>query len=264
MERVCAMIGEDGLLETRTAERLSVEVYESRQAMGEAAAARAGSAVRELLEEPGRRVRMVFAAAPSQNELYEGLIRETGIDWSRVEAFHMDEYLGLDAEAPQNFGNYLTGRLFGAVKPGRVELLDGTADADRECARYSELLGEAPIDIVCLGIGENGHIAFNDPPVADFDDPVTVKVVQLDEACRRQQVNDGCFSALEEVPTQALTLTVPALMAGAQLFGIVPGASKREALGAALEAPIGTGCPATILRTHPNIVLFADKEAFGR
>jgi glucosamine-6-phosphate deaminase len=144
-----------------------------------------------------------------------------------------------------------------------VELLDGMADVELECARYSELLREAPIDIVCLGIGENGHIAFNDPPVADFNDPVLVKAVLLEEACRRQQVNDGCFSRLEEVPAHALTLTIPALMAAGQLVGIVPGASKRSALQAALQDPVSTACPATILRSHPDMVLFTDREAFG-
>ncbi|MRN53774.1 glucosamine-6-phosphate deaminase [Paenibacillus monticola] len=252
----------EGLLDVRTAERMSIHIYSRRSLMGAAAAARVGENMRRLLDQD-RRLRMVFAAAPSQNELYEGLVREKRIDWSRVDAFHMDEYIGLNGAAPQSFGTFLTDRLFSRVKPGRVELLSGMADAGQECARYSELLREAPIDIVCLGIGENGHIAFNDPPVADFNDPVLVKAVLLEEACRRQQVNDGCFSRLEEVPTHALTLTIPALMAGGQLFGIVPGASKRTALQAALQDPVSTDCPATILRTHPDMVLFTDREAFG-
>ncbi|WP_336762206.1 glucosamine-6-phosphate deaminase [Paenibacillus sp. USHLN196] len=250
-------------LESRVVERMSVQVYADRDQMGAAAAAAVGAELRQLLQDSGRRVRMVFAAAPSQNELYEGLVMEQGIDWSRVCAFHMDEYIGLPDTAPQRFGRYLTERLFSRVQPGRVELIDGLGDVEQECQRYGELLRVDPIDIVCLGIGENGHIAFNDPPVADFEDPLLVKAVKLDDACRRQQVNDGCFARLDDVPEEALTLTVPALMAGSKLFGIVPGKFKRSALAAALYDPVSTACPATILRTHPKITMFTDREAFG-
>lgn len=250
-------------LETHIVERMSVQVYGDRDQMGAAAAAAVGARLRQLLQDSERQVRMVFAAAPSQNELYEGLVQEQGIDWSRVCAFHMDEYMGLADTAPQRFGEYLTERLFSRVQLGRVELLDGLHDVEQECERYGDLLCAAPIDIVCLGIGENGHIAFNDPPVADFEDSRVVKAVKLDEGCRRQQVNDGCFARLDDVPMEALTLTVPTLMAGRELFVIVPGASKRSALTAALHDPISTTCPATILRTHPGITMFTDREAFG-
>lgn len=250
-------------LKTHFVERMSVHVYDDRGQMGAAAAVAVGARLRQLLQDSERQVRIVFAAAPSQNELYEGLVREQGIDWSRVCAFHMDEYIGLADTAPQRFGRYLTERLFSRIQPGRVELLDGLHDVDQECRRYGDMLRAAPIDIVCLGIGENGHIAFNDPPVADFEDLLDVKAVKLDEACRRQQVNDGCFSRLDDVPASALTLTVPTLMAGRELFVIVPGASKRSALTAALHDPISTACPATILRTHPGITMFTDREAYG-
>ncbi|UPK42531.1 glucosamine-6-phosphate deaminase [Paenibacillus pabuli] len=250
-------------LKTHIVERMSVQVYADRNQMGAAAAAAVGARLRQLLQDSECQVRMVFAAAPSQNELYEGLVREQGIDWSRVCAFHMDEYMGLADTAPQRFGQYLTDRLFSRVQPGRVELLDGLQDVEQECQRYGDLLRAAPIDIVCLGIGENGHIAFNDPPVAHFEDPRVVKAVELDETCRRQQVNDGCFAHLDDVPAEALTLTVPTLMAGRELFVIVPGASKRRALAAALHDPISTACPATILRTHPEITMFTDREAYG-
>ncbi|MGC5773966.1 glucosamine-6-phosphate deaminase [Paenibacillus pabuli] len=250
-------------LETYIVERMPVKVYGDRDQMGAAAAAAVGARLRHLLQDSEHQVRMVFAAAPSQNELYEGLVREQGIDWSRVCAFHMDEYIGLADTAPQRFGRYLTERLFSRVQPGRVELLDGLHDVEEECRRYGDLLRAAPIDIVCLGIGENGHIAFNDPPVADFEDTRVVKAVKLDEACRRQQVNDGCFERLDDVPVEALTLTVPSLMAGRELFAIVPGASKRRALAAALHDPISTACPATILRTHPGITMFTDREAYS-
>ncbi|WP_440111420.1 glucosamine-6-phosphate deaminase [Paenibacillus sp. QZ-Y1] len=250
-------------LETHIVERMSVKVYGDRDQMGAAATAAVGARLRQLLQDSERQVRMVFAAAPSQNELYEGLVREQSIDWSRVCAFHMDEYMGLADTAPQRFGRYLTERLFSRVQPGRVELLDGLHDVEQECQRYGDLLRAAPIDMVCLGIGENGHIAFNDPPVADFEDSRLVKAVKLDETCRRQQVNDGCFARLDDVPAEALTLTVPTLMAGRELFVIVPGASKRNALAAALHDPISTACPATILRTHPGITMFTDREAYG-
>ncbi|MEK4042634.1 glucosamine-6-phosphate deaminase [Paenibacillus sp. FSL H8-0048] len=244
-------------------ERMRVLVYNERSQMGVAAAAAVGQRIRDLQMQSTAPVRIVFAAAPSQNELYEGLVREQGIDWSRVHAFHMDEYIGLPEDAPQRFGNYLQERLFKRVNPGRIELLGRTGNIEEECRRYAALLNEAPIDIVCLGIGENGHIAFNDPPVADFADPLVVKVVELDQACRTQQVNDGCFASLEDVPTHALTLTVPALMAGRHLFTIVPGLAKRAALQAALHGPLSTACPASVLRTHPDITLFTDRDAFG-
>ncbi|GGF92081.1 glucosamine-6-phosphate deaminase [Paenibacillus albidus] len=250
-------------LETHKVECMTVQVYDQRSQMGAAVAAQVGQKIRELQQDSTRQVRIVFAAAPSQNELYEGLVQEQGIDWSRVCAFHMDEYIGLADAAPQRFGRYLTDRLFSRVNPGRVELLYGLEDTEQECRRYAALLSEAPIEIVCLGIGENGHIAFNDPPVADFADPLQVKAVELEAACRRQQVNDGCFARLDEVPTHALTLTVPALMAGRHLYAIVPGASKRSALQSALRDPVSTACPATILRTHPDITMFTDRDAFG-
>ncbi|MEK3835891.1 MULTISPECIES: glucosamine-6-phosphate deaminase [unclassified Paenibacillus] len=244
-------------------ERMRVLVYNERSQMGAAAAGAVGQCIRDLLGKSQSPIRIVFAAAPSQNELYEGLVREQGIDWSRVHAFHMDEYIGLPEKAHQRFGNYLQERLFSRVNPGRIELLGRTGNIEGECRRYAELLNEAPIDIVCLGIGENGHIAFNDPPVADFADPLLVKAVELDEACRTQQVNDGCFATLDDVPTHALTLTVPALMAGYHLFAIVPGKAKRAALQAALHGPLSTACPASLLRTHPAITLFTDRDAFG-
>ncbi|MBY3618733.1 glucosamine-6-phosphate deaminase [Acinetobacter sp. CUI P1] len=244
-------------------EQMRVLVYNERSQMGAAAAGQVGQRIRALLEQSSAPVRMVFAAAPSQNELYEGLVQEQGIDWSRVCAFHMDEYIGLPADAPQRFGNYLQERLFSRVNPGRIELLGRTGNIEEECRRYGALLNEAPIDIVCLGIGENGHIAFNDPPVADFADPYPVKIVLLDEACRQQQVNDGCFPSLDEVPTHALTLTVPALMTGQYLYAIVPGKAKHDALLAALHDPVSTACPASILRTHPGITLFTDRDAYG-
>ena len=241
-------------------DRLTVVRHPDRRTLGAVAGRGVAAVVRRLLAaQPG--VRMIFAAAPSQRETLAELARAEGIDWSRVTAFHMDEYLGLPADAPQRFGRFLEEHLFAAVRPGRVHLIDGAADPADECRRYAALLAAAPIDVVCLGVGENGHIAFNDPPVADFHDPVPMKVVTLDDACRRQQVNDGCFPALADVPTRALSLTIPSLMAGRHLCCAVPGPTKRAAVARLLSGAVGTDCPATILRTHADCTLHVDAES---
>lgn len=242
-------------------DRLKVRKFATRQQMGEAAAADAAAHMKRLLSEQ-ERVRMVFAAAPSQNEFLQALVGTEGLDWSRVEAFHMDEYIGLPADALQRFSQFLQERIFQAVRPGKVHLINGSGTIEQECERYGQLIAEAPIDIVCLGIGENGHIAFNDPPVADFNDPHVIKAVELDAACRRQQVNDGCFPSVSAVPTHALTLTIPTLMAGRCLFCIVPGSTKREAVSRTLTEAISTACPATILRTHPACTLYVDADSY--
>jgi glucosamine-6-phosphate deaminase len=246
----------------KTIDLLKVKVYTGRRAMGAAAGADVAMKIQEI-QAAGRHLRMIFAAAPSQNEMLETLASAGGIDWSRVTAFHMDEYIGLAADAPQRFGTYLRQHLFDRVKPKRVYLIDSGNSIDDECRRYGALLREAPIDIVCLGIGENGHIAFNDPPVADFDDPQTIKPVALDDACRQQQVNDGCFPSFAAVPTHAVTLTIPTLLAGAHLFCSVPGTTKRQAVQRTLIGPISTECPSTILRRHADCTLYADRDSFG-
>ncbi|WP_282940822.1 glucosamine-6-phosphate deaminase [Paenibacillus sp. RC67] len=243
-------------------DQLKVEVYRNRRELGEAAAAAAAEAIRARLRSQAN-IRIVFAAAPSQNEFLDRLCEEPDIDWSRVTAFHMDEYIGLAPDAPERFSHYLDQRFFDKISLGQVHYIDGSNDVEEECARYTDLLREVPLDLVCLGIGENGHIAFNDPPVADFEDPHTIKCVELDEACRQQQVNDGCFPDLASVPTHALTLTISALFAGAQLFCMVPGPTKRAAVQATLTAPVSTACPASILRRHPSCVLYVDSDSYG-
>jgi glucosamine-6-phosphate deaminase len=245
-------------MNTRVVDQLRVNMYQSRQLMGEAAGQMVGEHLRALLDQQPL-VRMIFAAAPSQNEFLHTLGRVEGIDWSRVVAFHMDEYIGLPLDAPQRFGHFLSERLFDRVKPGQVYLIDSSGDIKTECQRYADLLRSAPIDIVCLGIGENGHIAFNDPPVADFADPLLVKPVALDLAARQQQVNDGCFTSLDLVPTHAITLTIPTLLSGKALFCMVPGETKRQAVQQTLKNPVSTACPATILRQHTNCILYLDE-----
>jgi glucosamine-6-phosphate deaminase len=249
-------------LKTHVVDQPKVNVYTDRQSLGESAGRDVAAQMRSLLSaRPG--IRMIFAAAPSQNETLATLCRESGIDWSRVTAFHMDEYIGLPAGAPQKFSRFVSEHLFDIVKPGKVNLIDSGNAAEAECERYGRLLREGPIDMVCLGIGENGHIAFNDPPVADFHDPKTIKVVQLDDACRQQQVNDGCFPTFAAVPTHALTLTIPTLVSGAHLFCMVPGPTKRQAVQRTLNGPIDTACPSTILRRHADCTLYVDRDSYG-
>lgn len=241
---------------------LRVNVYDSRSGLGAAAAAEAADEIRERLARQ-QAVRIVFAAAPSQNEFLAALVKEPGIDWSRVTAFHMDEYIGLPGDAPQRFSRFLRERIFDIVRPGTVHYIEGSAVAEEECRRYGDLIGREPIDVVCMGIGENGHIAFNDPPVADFQDPALIKPVELDHACRQQQVNDGCFPSLEAVPTHALTLTIPTLMSGGRLFCMVPGPTKRDAVRSTLRGPITEECPSSILRRHEACTLYVDRDSFG-
>ncbi len=242
-------------------DELNVLVFETRDQMGRTAAARAAEDLRRLLREK-ERVNAIFAAAPSQNEMLDALAEEPDIDWVRVVAMHMDEYVGLPEGHPQSFGRYLKERIFDRVEPGRVEYIRGWAeDPNAEAERYEQIVRENPPDIVFMGIGENGHIAFNDPPVADFDDPRWVKVVELEERCRLQQVHDGCFSSLQEVPLRAITLTVPALMSARYVHCVVPGPTKREAVQRTLTGSISEECPATILRKHPSAHLYLDRDS---
>ncbi len=248
-------------VETVLADRLQVEIHESRVNLGVAAARAMAQQMKTLLAEKDR-VRIVFASAPSQNEFLAELRSIAGLDWRRVTAFHMDEYVGLSPDAPQSFSRFLVESLFDGVKPGAFYPLNGlAADPEAECRRYAALLEEAPIDIVCAGIGENGHLAFNDPPVADFEDPRTVKVVDLTLRSREQQVHDGCFAGLDVVPRQALTLTVSALMKGRAIYCMVPGPTKAEAVRDTLLGPVATTCPATVMRRHTAAHLYVDRES---
>ncbi len=229
--------------------------------MGAAAAAVVAGEIRRLIETRGRAVG-IFASAPSQNEFLLALVAAPGIDWSRVIGFHLDEYLGMDYRAPQSFRRFLIDRLVDKVTFGEFHGLRGEAeDAAAECHRYADLLAADRPDFAVLGIGENGHLAFIDPPFCDFDDPQPVKVVDLDEVCRAQQVNDGAFSAIEDVPRRALSLTIPTIMARPKLFAIVPGPAKRQAIKSTIAGPVATTCPASILRRHPDAHLFIDSDS---
>lgn len=242
-------------------ENLEVKVYPDRVTMGEAAASAVSEQIVKLLNQQ-EFVNIVFASAPSQNEFLAGLVKSSGVNWKRVNAFHVDEYIGLPENSRQRFGAFLTEKIFKYLPFRTLNYIHGNApDSFAECGRYAELLQQYPADIVCLGIGENGHLAFNDPHVANLNDPVRVKIVDLDFECRRQQVTDGCFDNLNNVPKLAITLTIPALMAGKYVYSIVPGKNKAVAVYNALYKKISEQCPASVLRTHPEAVLFLDQDS---
>ena len=242
-------------------DKLVAYICDTRAEMGKKAACDIHDTILRLLDTKSE-INMIFAAAPSQNETLAALCAYEDIDWTRINAFHMDEYIGLAEDAPQRFGNYLAEHIF-ALKPFRsVSYINGLANIEMECERYTKLLREHPIDIVCLGIGENGHIAFNDPDVADFHDEAMIKPVSLDEICRQQQVNDGCFATLNDVPKQALTLTIPTLFDATYLFCSVPAKTKAWAVRETMTTDkIDEHCPATIMRLHENAVLYLDADS---
>jgi glucosamine-6-phosphate deaminase len=240
--------------------QIKVNVFADRIQMGAAAARTTADIIRQLLTSQPV-VNMIFAAAPSQNEFLAAL-SEQPIEWSRINAFHMDEYIGLDEHSPQSFAFYLKEHLFDKIPFKSIHYLGGeAADLAAECRRYTDLLTKLPPDIVCMGIGENNHIAFNDPPVADFHDREMVKVVILDAECRQQQVNDGCFPSLVDVPERALTLTITALVKGRHIICVVPGERKAKAVYHTLHSPISEQYPSTILRQHRGVEMYLDKDS---
>lgn len=245
----------------RVSAKLQVEIYEDRQQMGIAAAEIAARKIIELLNNQPF-VNIIFAAAPSQNEFLDALIQNKVIDWSQVNAFHMDEYTGLPEGDGRTFASFLNQKIFSLLPFHAVNYINGNAEnIESECKRYAGLLTCNPPDIVCMGIGENGHIAFNDPPVADFNDPMIVKTVELDAECRQQQVNDKCFDSFGEVPTHAITLTIPALTAAKYVYCMVPGEKKANAVFNTLNGDISERCPASILRRHEHAILFLDRNS---
>lgn len=240
---------------------LRVRVFSTRGEMGVCAGTEAALKIKELLAVK-ETINVMFAAAPSQNETLQAIVADPDIDWTRVNAFHMDEYVGLDEKHPAGFRNFLNRAIFDGKPFRTVNLLNGNAaDPDAEAARYSQLLQENPLDVCILGIGENGHIAFNDPPVADFNDPKLVKVVKLEHRCRQQQVNDGCFEVIDQVPTHALSVTIPGMCSAAWMYCSVPAATKAEAVYNVIHGEVSTSCPATILRKQPHAFLYTDADA---
>jgi glucosamine-6-phosphate deaminase len=237
----------------------SLHILPTREELGALAGAHVTEELLRLLKTQPT-VRMIFAAAPSQGEMLETLAAANGVDWARVEAFHMDEYIGLSADAPQRFGNWLRYTFFDRVPIGKLVLMEPGKDPEQDAAEYAARLAEKPVDIVCLGIGMNGHLAFNDPP-AEFDDPLDTKVVELHIDSRKQQVKDGLFAKIEDVPTHAITLTIPRLLRAASLFCCVPGTLKRNAVQRAFTGDIAADSPASILRNHPSCMVYLDADS---
>lgn len=246
-----------------TVEKLFVSVHSDRPSMGQAAAKAAAERINAVIAEKGE-ANVVFAAAPSQNETLEYLLKEN-IDWTKVRGFHQDEYIGLDPNHSAGFGNFMRRTIFDLVPFKELHyLLCKPEDAEEKCASYSELLKKYPADLIFLGFGENGHMAFNDPAVADFNDPKMVKIVDLDDICRQQQVNDGCFNHIDEVPKQAMTLTMSLIMNIPHAIATVPTVRKADAVYGALCGEVTTACPASILRFHNDAALFVDEAAASK
>lgn len=242
---------------------LEIRVYGNRDEMGAAAAEDAAAQIRALLEKKDE-INVVFAAAPSQNDFLAHLAGKD-IDWKRVNAYHMDEYIGLGESDGRRFGNYLAGHIFNLVPFRSVHYIYREhMDAEETCEAYRRELEGIKIDMIFMGVGENGHIAFNDPHVADFNDPQRVKIVDLDSRCRTQQVNDGCFRTIDEVPEYAITLTVPEMMSADSLLVMVPTALKADAISAIWNGPVTEACPASVLRRHSHAVLYTDTDGASK
>ena len=243
-------------------ERLTVRIYETIDALATGAAAHASAIIAAALDQRGH-VNVMLATGTSQLTFLSRLIEAAGttIDWSRVTGFHMDEYVGLPATHPASFQRYMRERVVAHLPFGDFHYIDGSAPDHPDGGAATRLIEKHPIDLCCLGIGENGHLAFNDPPVADFDDPLVVKVVELDDRCKLQQVGEGHFATIADVPPRAITVTVPGLLRAAHAIAIVPEARKAEPVRAALEGPLGTECPASVLRTQAQATLYLDPDS---
>ncbi len=246
-------------------ERLRTVVLPDRPSMGAAAALYASDRLRELLRTQPR-VRVIFAAAASQAEFLAALAEVENLEWDRVDAYQLDEYVGLTMGDRRSFATWLDRHIWSLVHPGRVERIDGgnPAGADAEATRYGALLADGGIDLALVGVGENGHVAFNDPHVADFEDPAWVKPVEIDDTSRRQQVSDGAFDRFEDVPRIALSVTMSTILACRIISLVVPGPQKAAAVAAMLDGPVTTTCPASVLRGHPDAVMFVDEAAAVR
>ena len=242
-----------------TAGDLEVEVHPSEKAMGQAAAARAEQIIRDAVAERGH-ARVVIATGNSQYAFTDALVGQE-IPWESVTVFHMDEYVGIDDDHPASFQRWIRERIADRLHPADVEYISGRGDAEQETDRYESALRSAPLDLVCMGIGENGHLAFNEPFVADFADDRWVRVIELTRESQQQQVGEGHFPDLDSVPTQAISLTIPALLSARHVQVCAPERRKAQAVHASLTAPIDTACPATILRQSPQAVLFLEQES---
>jgi len=240
---------------------LRVSIHETDMALGQEAASAAAFFIRESIQRRGK-ARLLFSAANSQLEMIASLAKQPDIEWKAVEVFHVDEYVGIPISNLQSFAGWVKRNLVSVVKPGKAHYIEGdAADVEAECERYASLLAQEPIDVSFLGIGENGHIGFNDPHAADFTDPKVVKPVTLDQLCREQQVREGHWPGFADVPTVGFAVTCPALINASHIVCCVPGKHKAEAVRNTLEGPIATSCPASCLRTHPDAELYLDIDS---
>jgi glucosamine-6-phosphate deaminase len=241
---------------------MHLTIYPSKTTLGAAAAAEAAETIRAAVEEAGR-ARIVAATGASQFEFLSALVSIPDVPWAHVEMFHLDEYIGLSADHPASFRRYLRERLIQPARVGTVHLLDGQQDPRQVCARVGALIAAAPVDIAFVGIGENAHLAFNDPP-ADFETREPYLVVALDDACRRQQVGEGWFPDVESVPTHAISMSCRQILASRRILCIVPDARKAEAVRAAVEGPVTPHVPASILQTHDDVTVYLDVDSASR
>ena len=241
---------------------MRVRTYTDRLTMSRAAARRAASTLRDTLRERGG-ARIIAATGASQFDFLAALTAEPGIDWARVEMFHLDEYVGLPIDHPASFRKYLLERLINKAGIGKYHLLDAEQDAERVAEQVGRELSSAPVDVAFVGIGENGHLAFNDPP-ADFETEQPYLIVNLDEACRRQQVGEGWFAFIHDVPERAVSMSIRQILAAREIICVVPDERKADAVKACLEGPVSNTAPASILQTHPATTVYLDRDSASR
>jgi glucosamine-6-phosphate deaminase len=240
---------------------MNVEIHPSSESMGAAAAKSAAEALKEIGQHH-ETIAAIFATGASQLATLDALTKIENLPWDQVRGFHMDEYIGLPVDHPASFRGYLREKLTEKVSMKEFFEVDGTApDPEQVCRYYAQKLRSSDPQLCLLGIGENGHLAFNDPGLADFSDPLDVKVVHLDSMCRQQQAAEGWFNTPQDVPEYAITLTIPTLLRVPKLIVSVPGSRKAKIMRRTLEEAISTGCPATILRTHPDVTVYLDKDS---
>ena len=238
---------------------MRLQIYPDRLTTSQAAAAHAAESLRNTIRSKGA-ARIIAATGASQIDFLDALTSAPGIDWPRVEMFHLDEYVGLPVDHPASFRRYLLDRLIAKTGITRYHLLDGERDAALAAQRVGRTLGEAAVDVAFVGIGENGHLAFNDPP-ADFETEQPYIIVTLDDACRRQQVGEGWFDSVAEVPSQAISMSVRQILKAREIICVVPDARKAPAVKACVEGKVSPDTPASILQTHPRTTLYLDRES---
>jgi len=246
-------------VKTTRVSQLQIRILEDKETVGQAAAEQAGNSLRQAIRQNGV-VRIVAATGASQFEFLDALTSFPGIDWHRVEVFHLDEYVGLPINHPASFRKYLLERLINKTGISRYHFLNGEGDAQASAMQVGLELQSAPIDLLFAGIGENAHLAFNDPP-ADFTTEDPYLIVDLDEACRQQQVNEGWFAGVKEVPKQAISMSVRQILRSREIVAVVPDERKAQAVRNSLEGEISPKVPASILRTHPNTSIYLDKNS---